>query len=406
VSIQIRAVDAGDIDTLLLADQRGFGGTPMPVEASRSWALGELERTRVAFEDGAPVGVSRTYTFELTMPGGALLPAAAVSWVSVLPTHRRRGVLTQMMSALHDDARHRNEPVAMLTASESVIYGRFGYGVAAWRFGLEAERARVEFDTTAGLGGSMRMATRAEAERVLPEIYDRVRRTRAGMVPRPSFWWPAAFWDHVAGSDKKAFFVAVHRDDAGADDGYVAYEINGEWAGGLPDRKLIVWDVIAESADTHVALWRYLFGVDLVGTLVATNTAPDDPLRSAVTDPRRVRVDFVNDGLWVAPLDVARALAARTYSIEGALVLEVHDTAGSKACYALDGGPTGARCTRTDREPDLVCPVQTVGATMLGGTKWYELAAVGRVEERTTGAIARADLMFSTSPAPANLSYF
>ncbi len=138
---EVRAIAPEEIDDLLLADQRGFGGAPMKPEDSRSWAEGELDRTRVAFESGRIVGVSRTYSFDLTMPGGSFVPAAAVSWVSVQPTDRRRGVLTRLMAAMHDDARERDEPLAILTASESSIYGRFGYGVAAWRLGVSARRA-------------------------------------------------------------------------------------------------------------------------------------------------------------------------------------------------------------------------------------------------------------------------
>src|SRR5712691_10615209 len=145
MSFEIRAIEPGEVDELLIADQRGFGGEPPRPGASRSWTTGELDRTRVAFESGRIVGVSRTYSFELTMPGGTLLPVAAVSWVSVLPTHRRRGVLTQLMAAMHDDARERDEPAAILTASEGSIYGRFGYGVATWRLGVTADRARIAF---------------------------------------------------------------------------------------------------------------------------------------------------------------------------------------------------------------------------------------------------------------------
>src|SRR3954454_17311962 len=121
---EIRAIRPDELDRLLLADQRGFGGSPPSPDASRSWAAAELDRTRVAFEGDEIVGVSRNYTFELTVPGGAFVPGAAVSWVAVMPTHRRRGVLTEMIAALHDDARERGEPVAMLTASEGAIYGR------------------------------------------------------------------------------------------------------------------------------------------------------------------------------------------------------------------------------------------------------------------------------------------
>src|SRR4029077_1785570 len=121
----IRAIEAAELDDLIIADQRGFGGPPVKPDTSLSWALGELDRTRVAFDAGRMVGVSRTYSFELTMPGGAYVPAAAVSWVSVQPTHRRRGVLTRLMAAMHDDARARDEPAAILTASEGAIYSRF-----------------------------------------------------------------------------------------------------------------------------------------------------------------------------------------------------------------------------------------------------------------------------------------
>ncbi len=97
------------------------------------------------------------YSFEMTMPGGALLPVAAVSWVSVQPTHRRRGVLTQLIAAMHDDARARDEPAAILTASESSIYGRFGYGIAAWQLAITAERAHVAFARESADDGRMRL---------------------------------------------------------------------------------------------------------------------------------------------------------------------------------------------------------------------------------------------------------
>ena len=288
----------------------------------------------------------------------------------------------------------------MLTASESEIYGRFGYGIAAWRLGLSAQRAHVRFRDTAPDAGSMRLVTRPDGEVVLPAIYERTRRLRAGMVSRPDFWWPAVFWDWFGGPTKP-FFVAVHANASGVDDGYVAYEMMGEWHGGLPDRRLVIWDLQAESPETQLALWRFLFGVDLVGTVAGVNLAIDDPLRLAVTDTRRIRVDYVNDGLWIAPLDIATTLAARTYAIDGALVIEVEGQ-----CYKLDGGPAGAQCTTTDANPDLVCPRSTVGAALLGGVKWTELAAAGLADERVAGALVRADLMFSTAPAPVLLSYF
>ncbi|MGQ0824890.1 MAG: GNAT family N-acetyltransferase [Actinomycetota bacterium] len=400
--IEIRAVESTEVDDLIAADHRGFGQAPSKPDASRSWAEGELDRTRVAFEDGAIVGLSRAYSFELTMPGGALVPAAAVSWVAVLPTHRRRGVLTAMIAALHADARERSEPIAMLTASESLIYGRFGYGIATWRLGLSIERARARFAQPVNNTGRIRLLSREEGEKVLPSVYEQVRLVRPGMVSRPDFWWPAVYWGHIVSKDK-ANFIAVHEDANGAADGFVAYEmISDEWSGGLSQRKLMIWDFQTANPRTCAALWEYILGVDLVETVSATTLPVDDPLRHLISDPRRARVDFINDGLWIAPLDIPISLASRTYAIEGTLTIDVQGVER----VTLDGGPDGATCAASTRDGDISCSRATVGACLLGGTRWGELAQAGLVEEHTPGAVARADLMFVSTPPAAMTSFF
>jgi len=405
VPYEIRSVEAEEFDGLLLADRRSFGHAGAPSDSPQSWARGELDRTRVAFEDGTIVGASRNYSFELTMPGGGYLPAAAVSWVGVIPTHRRRGIVTQLMAALHADAREHDEPVAMLTASESSIYGRFGYGVAAWRLGLVAERARVDFTSLTADTGRMRLLTREEAEVQLPPLYDAMRPLRAGMVTRPDFWWSQVYWEFV-GDPKKAFFVVVHSDADGNDDGYVGYEITGEWSGGLADKKLHVWDMQAATPDVRAALWRYVFGVDLIGTVEIDNAPIDDPLRWLVRDGRRVRVDYINDGLWIAPLDCARFLASRSYAVSGALTFEFVAPDGTCARVALDGTPDGAQCAPTTKAPDITCSTAVLGACSLGANRWTELADAGLVDANDASVLLHADAMFLSHPAPALLSNF
>jgi predicted acetyltransferase len=405
MSFEIRSIASDEIDDLLVADQRGFGGPASRPGASRTWTAAELDRTRIAFESGKMVGASRTYSFELTMPGGAFIPVAAVSWVSVLPTHRRRGVLTQMMAAMHDDARQRDEPAAILTASESSIYRRFGYGIAAWRLGITAERARVAFARPDDDTGCMRLVARDEAERVLPEIYERARGRRAGMVTRPDFWWAQVFWEFMLGH-AKAWFVAVHADADGHDDGYVVYNISGEEVGGISDRRLSIIDMQAESPTATIALWRYSFGVDLIATVGAHNLPIDDPLRHVVVDGRRVRTDILTDHLWLAPLDAERVLAARTYSLPGRVVVEVHAPDGSASTVAVESAADGTSCFVTKDSPDLACDSAVLGMCALGGNRWSELAAAGRVDVHRPEALALADAMFLATPAPALLSFF
>jgi predicted acetyltransferase len=251
----------------------------------------------------------------------------------------------------------------------------------------------------------MRFVDHAEADSVMPAIYDRARMDRAGMVSRPDFWWPQVFWGFAVGEDKR-FFVAVHTDDNGHDDGYIAYDVRGDWTGGVSDRRLMIWDIQSTTPAARVALWRYAFGVDLIGTVAATNLPIDEPLRHLVRDGRRIRVDFVNDGLWLAPLDAAALLSSRRYAAEGHLVLELHAPSGEVTTVALDADTNNAKCVVSSERPDLVCPVQTLGACVLGGNPWSELAPAALVEERTPGAIARADAMFSWAPVAAMTSYF
>ena len=403
--MEIRAIGSDELDRMMLVDERGFGAEPNPDGFSRSWAEGELDRTRVAFDGDEMVGVSRSYSFELTVPGGAMIPAAAVSWVAVLPTHRRKGVLTGMINALHDDARERGESVGILTASESHIYERFGYGVATWRLGLTTQKANIEFRDPKS-PGRMRMVAAEEGEKVLPAIYERLRPLRAGAVSRPDFWWPTVYFDQVGGQRKKAFFWAVHTNDAGADDGWVGYEITGEWNGGIPDRDLMVWDMQAADADVRAALWRYVYSIDLIGSVRATSVPIDDPLRHLVVDGRRVRVDFINDGLWVAPLDPAALLSARTYAQPGRLVLEVHAPDESVTTLALQADESGrAQCEASSDAPDIILSSAMLGACALGGNRFSELADARRL----TGdrdALLRADRMFACTPPPTMLSWF
>src|SRR5262249_28306962 len=156
-------------------------------------------------------------------------------------------------------------------------YGRYGYGIAAWRLGLTAERARVQFAPHASDEGRVRMPDRAECERLLPALYEKMR-DRPGAVSRPSFWWPSVLWANFGAKDK-AFCVAVRTGDDGDDDGYVAYTIEGDWDGGLATRRIVIWDLQSTNNAAHIALWRYVFGVDLVATVTITNAAIDDPLR-------------------------------------------------------------------------------------------------------------------------------
>ncbi len=127
----------------------------------------------VAEEASAIVGGTSAFEFQLTVPG-AIVPAAGVTIVGVLPTHTRRGILKQLMRAQLDDVHERGEPVACLWASEGTIYGRFGYGLAAMCGDIDIERVYGGFRRVPEHGGTLRLLSHEEALEAIPPVYARV----------------------------------------------------------------------------------------------------------------------------------------------------------------------------------------------------------------------------------------
>jgi predicted acetyltransferase len=400
-----RAITADELPELLDLDRIGFGQEERKPEQPDSWSAAELDRTRCAWDGGQMVSAGRNYTFELTLPGGALLPAAAVSWVSVSPTHRRRGYLTGLIDALHTDARERGEPVSILTASESLIYGRFGYGVCTWRLGFSVERAHAKFARPDDDDGRVYFVDdSAETVKLFASVYEAARRARHGMVSRPDYWWPEVMYYFTL--DHSPTFRVVHEDRDGTPDAFAAYSIKGDWGTGLSEKTLHVYDIQSSNDRARGALWRFLVGVDLIHTISAMSQPVDEPFRFMLADLRRARVDYINDGMWLCIHDEAATLAARTYSADDGLVLEVHRPDGTKESFEVEGNADGATCRATRKSPDISLGTSQLGSVYLGGVSFRELMAAGLIDELSTGAIARADDMFSTRPLPAMTSGF
>jgi predicted acetyltransferase len=401
----IRGAGADDIPALVRAVWAAFGNQPDDAMIETSTGFLEVERALVVEDAGRVVAGGANVSLELTVPGPATVPAAGVTQVGVLPTHRRQGILTAVMARLADDARRRGEPVAALLASESTIYRRFGYGVGTWNTMVEIERARAVLRRPPVVGGQARMLDGEEMAAALPPLFDRYRRGQHGEVSRTPGWWARQLRDHEGwrggGSER---FAAVWEDDAGAPEGYVTYRMHPTWEGGLPGHTLAVENLIALSPEVRGALWQYCFGVDLVAVVRAGNLAADDPLRWMLVDSRRLRVTAVNDFLWVRLLDVETALAARSYAVDDRLVIEVVDgfDAAVAGRYRLAGGD----CRRTDDAADLTLDAADLASAWLGGARFATLARAGLVVEHTAGAVARADALFAVATAPASSTGF
>jgi predicted acetyltransferase len=400
VDIEIRTVPEESFEDFLKADYRAFGEYPRREDFEPSRKVFEPARTLAGYDGGQMVGTAAAATFSLTVPGGEV-PMAGVTGVGVVPTHRRRGILTHLMRRQLDDVREAGEPVAGLWASESVIYGRFGYGMAAYSTELEMERARSQFLRPLDESGRVRLVDREEALEILPVVFDRFRARQPGFWSRTPGWWDLMLADLEHRRDGATALWFVIHETEGQPDGYATYRVKHDWSGAFPADTLLVRELIAGTDQAYARLWRYCFDVDLIAKIEAWPRAVDEPLFHMLADPRRLSVR-VFDGLWLRLIDIPRALSARRYSSDGRIALDLRDEfcPWNEGRYELEAGPDGAECSRTEGEPDLVLSAADLGAVYLGGVPFASLARAGRVQECRDGALRRADALFAWDPQP------
>ncbi|MEV7244372.1 GNAT family N-acetyltransferase [Streptomyces sp. NPDC093248] len=409
--MEIRSTTDEDLEGFISTVHAAFGRFPeTPIEGGGLWwsAL-ETDRCLLAVTtDGRPVGTAAAYSFELTLPGETLVPAAGVSAVGVLPSHRRQGVLSAMMRHQLAEVRARDEFLAVLLASEAPIYGRFGYGPATYtarltvprhEAALAVPRARggVGAPATGSDGGSIEVLRRAECGHILEEVYDRYRRSQPGALSRPHRWWTLRAGQPPVSPAPR--YVVVHRDAEGVPDGYASYVIESG--------TLTVDETISTGDAVFTAMARFLLGHDLVSRVVFKHVPPDHPLRWQLLDFRAGEVSGDTDWLWVRLLDIPRALTARGWFVDGELVLDVEDPfLGEHGRYLLTVQDGKADCVPTDREPDLSLDVSDLGSVYLGGVAPSTLVRAGHIRAHRLGAAAQADALFRAERSPHCLHWF
>jgi predicted acetyltransferase len=374
-----------------------FGGGPDDERAERFGKVLPLERMHAAFDGDAVVGGAGAFPFELTVPGG-VVRCGGVTVVGVLPTHRRRGVLTAMMRAQLEDIRDRGEPIAALWASEEVIYGRFGYGMASLAGEVALPSGYTGLRQPPDETARTRLISLDEAKTVLPPIYDRVRVKTPGMFDRTEAWWEMRNLAdpperRQGGGEKNVLLLELGGEPAG----YALYRVFTGFEYGSSTGRVEVIEALGDGAVATRELWRVLLEMDWLATLKASLLPIDHPLLQQLRYPRRLQMR-IGDGLWVRLVDVGAALSARAYG-EGSIVLEVEDAflPENTGRWKIAGG----KAEKTDDAADLALEVRELGATYLGGFTFGELLRAGLVREATEGSAARADALFLTSsPKP------
>ncbi|MGZ4509139.1 MAG: GNAT family N-acetyltransferase, partial [Blastococcus sp.] len=361
---QLRPLTADEWPAVTRAFEDVFAEESTGPFRDRPSPIAELERSLSLWDAGRLVATAGIYSLEMTVPG-AVVPCAGVTWVTVNPTHRRRGVLTAMMrrqlTELHDQQR---EPIAGLWAAESAIYGRYGYAPASWRGGWTGKTERLRLRRGVGTGdGRVELLVPEQFRTEIVELHDRLRRLVPGDLSRDDRWWDRTLRDDDgARKESGGRHHAVYREPDGRVSGYVLYRVKGDWTEtSEPEGTVTVYELRADSPAAHAALWQFVLSVDLMRTVRYPMGPSDEPVRHQLVDSRALHGQPV-DALWMRLVDVDRALAARRYPAPIDLVFEVRDDfcPWNAGRWRLTGHPAGGHCARTDRDPDLIIDVEAL----------------------------------------------
>ena len=292
-------MDGGFTDAAMLA----FHYEATDAEREHARLVDEPARALVWEDDGRIVATASAYSRDMSVPGGTL-PCAAVTAVTVVPSHRRRGLLTGLMRRQLDDLREGGEAVAVLKASEGGIYGRFGYGPATYEAVLRARRADRGLLAGSGPdhGPPLRIAPPAEALDVMRPLHEAERARRPGMLDRSGPWWDDRLLDL---ENERA--GATARRAVLADGGYALYSIASRDDPRGPQGEVRVRELVAETPEARARLWSFLLDQDLTATLVWPSAPVDEPLTLMLANPRGADL-APRTALWVRLVDLPRAL--------------------------------------------------------------------------------------------------
>jgi predicted acetyltransferase len=403
VTFHVKTVDAAELRAWYDAMSSAFFMTADPQEIAdfRRPQL-DLNRTWAAYDGDRIIATLRSFSTELTVPGGAALAADAVTNVATMPSHRRRGALTSLMETSLEAAVRRGDPLSILIAARWRIYGRYGYGPATELAEYAIDTVLADFGLL-GRDGHLEYVDTDTGYALAPAVFDRFRRAQPGAIRRESVDFDREFGKAAfPGRPPWVGRVVVHRPAPDAEiDGYVRYHVDEHWESMRPMSVAVVDDLVATTQSAYAALWKLCCDLDNVTTVKAMNRSVDEALPWMLADARAVVQVGRSDIVWLRLLDVEAALSARRYLTTGSVVIEVRDAMHHAAGrYELNGGPDAASCTRTPKPADLELTVTTLGSAYLAGVSLQTMAAAGLVIEHRAGAVALADAMFKWNAVP------
>lgn len=397
--VEIRVIEPDELREYRNAISFGFGDNPETDDETleRFKANTTIETSTVAVDRGRFVATFGSYDLELTLPGGALMPMAGTTHVTVHPTHRRKGILTKMMRFHLDQAVERGQPMAGLWASEERIYGRFGYGPAITGHEIKIPARAVELPPAVS-GVTIHPIDVDQAKEQLPPIYEKqLPAAPAGRIVRSAAWWNNRRFFETGERELggKRRYVVAERD--GQNVGYIIFKLIGspDWSDGTT----VIRELIAADDDVRRALWNFVTNIDLFRNVSWWNAPVDEPMLIEADRFREI-TRSVMDSVWIRPLDIVPLLTGRRYERDGALTIGVSDAFGPAAgTYRLAVNDGEGICEPTNATPDVELAVEELGRLLLGGGSAATLNRAGLIDG-APDAVATLHDLFSTRIQP------
>jgi predicted acetyltransferase len=404
-AIEYRAARPEDILAVMRAQSLGFGGSTADDEIQK-WVdqTSILPEWRLcAFDGSEPVSQIVVVPTRMNW-NGREIGSAGVTDVFTVPTHRRRGIVRDLMMRAFAHMRDDGHAVAILEASMAAIYQRFGWAVVYTGLMHDFDPRHLRFVDEIDAPGRLRLVKHTEARPLIEPAYRRFAAARTLTFARGDFEWARALRFQSQGRPPP--LVVTYEED-GETLGYAIYAVeqHGEMRP-PPDQRLTIFEWVWLTPATHRGLVKYLAGHDLVDSVRMWAMPLDDPLFQQVQEPRWLQTRAF-DGALARVVDVQAALVGRGYDGTGRLVLGVHDEYApwNSGAWELtvDGG---ARVRRVDDEPQVRLTPRVLALLVAGTQPATVLARGGLIDVLDPSALDVADALFRTSHVPVCLDHW
>ena len=368
----------------------------------------DMNRLIGAYDDKSKsiVGTGGADKYKITTPGGNSLSMAGIAYMGTAPTHKRKGIFRMMMNELHLQAKNRGDSLAGLWASQSLLYSRFGYGLGTLRedWTINTKNTKLLKDTDKNI--DLEFVNKDKALSVIPKIYDTARKTQNGFTDRTQGYFNYLFYEDAETRHNKSgmsglFFVIAYREQKPI--GYVFYNINKESGIAHEDDKgeLIVQELVSLDSESNIALWNFIFGVELVEKISINRRGSNDPLYFLLENPRMLNRNTI-DGLWVRIIDPKKFLEGRIYNSEGNFCIELtgQNQNDIEGVYSFETDGKNTKVQESNSKPDITMRPSDLSSCYFGGITAMELYKSNNIVCENQKKLEEFSRIFSVTNTP------